>query len=77
MCLILPHHCMHTVLLKSILVTRLYDATIDMKEKKGNNFQIKQTYKKNMLYTTEDRILIKHYSLDTNMTVGQYACISE
>ena len=30
-----------------------------------------------MLFTTEDRILIKHYRLDKNMAVGQYARISE
>ena len=30
-----------------------------------------------MLFTTEDRILIKHYRLDKNMAVGQYAWISE
>ena len=25
-----------------------------------------------MLFTTEDKILIKHYRLDKNMAVGQY-----
>ena len=30
-----------------------------------------------MLLTTEDRTLIKHYRLDTNMAVGQYAWIPE
>ena len=28
---------------------------------------------KNMLLTTEDRIHVKHYRLDKNMAVGQYA----
>ena len=28
-----------------------------------------------MLFTIEDRILIKHYRLDKNMAVGQYARI--
>ena len=28
---------------------------------------------KNMMFTTEDSILIKHYRLDKNMAVGQYA----
>ena len=57
------------------LLYRLCDATINFrrKNKKAYDFQINQTYKKNMLFTTEDRILIKHYGLDKNMAVGQYA----
>ena len=30
-----------------------------------------------MLFTTEDRILIKHYRVDKNMAIGQYEWISE
>ena len=71
-CLILQHHC---TLLKSILVTKLCDTAIEFKKtklKKHTTLKLIK-YRKNMLFTTEDRILIKHYRLDKNMAVGQYA----
>ena len=40
-------------------------------------FKLIKHTKKNWLFTTEDRILIKHERLDKNMAVGQYAWISE
>ena len=45
--------------------------------KQTYDFQINQAYKKNMVFTTEDWILMKHYKLDEHMAVGQYAWIFE